>query len=208
MPSIIDLIPEVWLIIADYLTLAELSLLSEAFRRSRARTVVSSICSSQAKLILQGLINFGSAYVTVQVRGDGQEILPYAVQSLEHKGSSIRHGHCKTVLSRRSTPFRGTSDHTDRGPKWIPFCAVFEKATKTLVTISPSQVTMKLSAGPFPKFYDPAESSAQPAEIFRATLRYLPENSGKLLHPEMVDLEYWAEKGSPPGTVCDSMCPP
>jgi hypothetical protein len=69
-----DLVPDIWLLIVEYLNLTNLHTLSEAFANSRARTFFTAICARQAQIILKRLIGQGAADIMVQIRGNGKEV--------------------------------------------------------------------------------------------------------------------------------------
>jgi len=69
-----DLIPDIWLLIVEYLNSTNLYTLSEAFSNSRACTFFTGICAKQAHINLKRLIGQGAAEIMIQIRGNGLEV--------------------------------------------------------------------------------------------------------------------------------------
>ena len=67
MPSIANLVPEIWLRIIERFDLGSLYLLSETFYTSRIHPFITAICTRQVQVRLRQFVTEGTVEVMVQI---------------------------------------------------------------------------------------------------------------------------------------------
>lgn len=188
MTSINDLLPDIWLMIVEYLKLIDLANLHDAFDPCSWKANIRAISSTQAEKLLFRLLTTGLTLIQVDIKSDAQHNLTHVEWSQKPRHTR---GRKQDFLS----------------PSLLNFPSTFESTTAKYAPISASKTKMTLST-PFlcdsAAIFLPNIFGGDPMEPFTATIYLRSKSVDSLAETEGLELFFSTENEKGNNIVQDS----